>query len=96
MKKETYGNPFRAGEKNIDDLYKSMIRYLHEKDTKNKKFEYIFGDVCKIMSELDWKASDKITVEVVENSDKEKIITIKNMDPKEKSLPQNNQEPVVV
>jgi hypothetical protein len=48
------------------------------------------------MSELDWKASDKITVEVVENSDKEKIITIKNMDPKEKSLPQNNQEPVVV
>ncbi len=87
MKKETYGNPFRAGEKNIDDLYKSMIRYLHEKDTKNKKFEYIFGDVCKIMSELDWKASDKITVEVVENSDKKKDYHYKKYGSKRKISP---------
>jgi len=100
MKKETYGNPYRSGEKNIDDLYKKLINDFFERERESEKFEYVFGDVCKIMSELNWAPKNSITVQVAGSLDKDKFIVIKNKNlnprPTKKSLPENQQKPIIV
>ena len=78
MKKETYGNPFRSGEKNIDDLHKKLIQDLAQKSREDKKFEYIFADVCKIMKDLGWDSNDTIITQIAGTLKKDKFIVIKN------------------
>jgi hypothetical protein len=64
MTKETYGNPFRSGEKNIDDLYKKMIDELTAASREESKFQYVMKDVFEVMRTLGWTGDDTIEVNV--------------------------------
>jgi hypothetical protein len=64
MTKETYGNPFRSGEKNIDDLHKSLIEDLTRSSREESKFNYVMKDVFQIMKNLGWTGEDTFEVNV--------------------------------
>lgn len=64
MKRETYGNPYRSGEKNIDDLYKKMIDDMVKESKKETKCQYIMKDIFHIMSEFGWEDTDNIKVDI--------------------------------
>lgn len=100
MTKETYNNSFRSGEKNIDDLHKKVIQELIAKSQEEKKFEYIFADVCKIMQDLGWQSTDTIITQIAGTLKKDKFIVIKNENlnprPNAKALPEGEGKPVVV
>lgn len=98
MKKETYGNPFRSGEKNIDDLYKKLIQDLSRKAREEQKFDYVMKDIFEIMRDLGWSGDDVFEVQVAGTLAKDKFIVIKNMNlnPRPKALPQGTGAPVIV
>ena len=58
MTKETYGNQFRSGEKNIDDLYTKMINDLASASREESKFNYVMKDVFEVMRSLGWTGDD--------------------------------------
>lgn len=97
---DDYGNDFRAGRKNIDDLHKKVIQELVEKAKEDKKFEYIFADVCKIMKDLGWESTDTIVTQIAGTLKKDKFIVIKNENlnprPNTKALPEGQGKPVKV
>ena len=64
MTKETYGNPFRSGEKNIDDLYTQLIDELTASSREDTKFQYVMKDVFEIMRSLGWGGEDTFEVNV--------------------------------
>ena len=64
MTKETYGNPFRSGEKNIDDLYAQLIAELTASSREDTKFQYVMKDVFEIMRSLGWTGDDTFEVNV--------------------------------
>ena len=64
MTKETYGNPFRSGEKNIDDLYAQLIAELTASSREDTKFQYVMKDVFEIMRSLGWSGEDTFEVNV--------------------------------
>ena len=64
MTKETYGNPFRSGEKNIDDLYKQLIAELTAASREESKFQYVMKDVFEVMRSLGWNGDDTFEVNV--------------------------------
>jgi hypothetical protein len=64
MTKETYGNPFRSGEKNIDDLHKSLIEDLTRSSMEESKFNYVMKDVFQIMKNLGWTGEDTFEVNI--------------------------------
>jgi len=98
MAKETYDNPFRSGEKNIDDLYKSLIKDLALKSREEQKFEYVMKDVFQIMRDLGWSGDDEFIVQVAGTLPRDKFIVIKNsnLNPRPKVLAQGKGEPVIV
>lgn len=98
MTKETYGNQFRSGEKNIDDLHKSLINDLASKSREEYKFNYVMKDVFEIMRNLGWSGDDTFEVQVAGTLPKDKFIVIKNtnLNPRPKALPQSNLKPVVI
>jgi hypothetical protein len=61
---ETYGNDFRAGNKNIDDLHKKLISDLAEQSRQEQKFEYVMKDIFSIMKNLGWTGHDIIDVNI--------------------------------
>jgi len=64
MTKETYGNPFRSGEKNIDDLYTKMINDLASASREDTKFQYVMKDVFEVMRSLGWTGDDTFEVNI--------------------------------
>jgi hypothetical protein len=64
MPKETYGNPFRSGEKDIDELYKSLIHDLASASREESKFQYVMKDVFEVMRSLGWTGDDTFEVNV--------------------------------
>ena len=64
MTKETYGNQFRSGEKNIDDLYIKMINDLASASREESKFQYVMKDVFEVMRSLGWTGDDSFEVNV--------------------------------
>jgi hypothetical protein len=64
MTKETYGNPFRSGEKNIDDLYAQLIDELTASSREDTKFQYVMKDVFEIMRSLGWTGEDTFEVNI--------------------------------
>lgn len=94
---ETYGNPFRSGEKNIDDLYKKLIEDLAEQSREEQKFQYIFADVCTVMKDLGWDASDTILTQIAGTLKSDKFIVIKNESlnprPNSRALPEGQGKP---
>ena len=95
MKKETYGNKFRSGEKNIDDLYKSLIKDITDKSREDTKFNYVIQDVFQLMKDLGWSGDDTFKVEVDSSSLEDKFIIIKNNN-KQKMLPESNLNPIII
>lgn len=61
---DDYGNDFRAGRKNIDDLHKALINDLARKSREESKFNYVMKDVFEIMRNLGWTGEDKFEVNV--------------------------------
>jgi hypothetical protein len=98
MTKETYGNQFRSGEKNIDDLHKSLINDLASKSREEYKFNYVMRDVFEVMRNLGWSGDDTFEVQVAGTLPKDKFIVIKNTNliPKQKSLPQSELKEVKI
>ena len=98
MTKETYGNQFRSGEKNIDDLHRSLIRDLMSKSAEEYKFKYVMKDVFEIMRNLGWSGDDTFEVQVAGTLPRDKFIVIKNsnLNPKQKSLPQSDLKAVKI
>lgn len=98
MTQETYGNDFRAGKKNIDDLHKKVIQELIDGAKENEQFEYIFADVCVLMKDLGWNANDTILTQVAGTLKKDKFIVIKNENlnprPVKNALPEGTGIPV--
>lgn len=64
MTKETYGNPFRSGEKNIDDLYTQLIDELTASSREDTKFQYVMKDVFGVMRSLGWSGEDTFEVNI--------------------------------
>jgi hypothetical protein len=64
MTKETYGNSFRSGEKNIDDLYTKMINDLAAASREESKFQYVMKDVFEVMRSLGWNGDDTFEVNI--------------------------------
>lgn len=100
MTKETYGNPYRSGEKNIDDLHKSLIRDLMNTSKEETKYNYVMKDVFQIMKDLGWTGDDAFEVQVAGTLNKDKFIVIKNESlnprPNKKVLPAGKGEPVKI
>jgi len=98
MIKETYGNQFRSGEKNIDDLHKSLIQDLMSKSKEEYKFNYVIKDVFEIMRNLGWSGDDTFEVQVDKTLPRDEFIVIKNskLSPKQKSLPQSDLKEVKI
>ena len=100
MTKETYGNPYRSGEKNIDDLHKSLIRDLMKSSKEETVCNYIMRDVFQIMKNLGWTDDDSFGVQVAGSLDRDKFIVIKNESlnprPNKKVLPAGKGEPVKI
>jgi hypothetical protein len=96
MTKETYGNPFRSGEQNIDDLHKSLINDLMKSSREETKFNYVMKDVFQIMRDLEWTGDDSFQVQVAGTLKKDKFIVIKNtnLNPRPKALPEGQGNPV--
>lgn len=61
---DDYGNDFRAGRKNIDDLYTKMIDDLAAASREESKFQYVMKDVFEIMRSLGWTGDDSFEVNV--------------------------------
>jgi len=59
-----YGNDFRAGRKNVDELYKKMIDDLAAASREESKFNYIMKDVFEVMRNLGWTGEDTFEVNV--------------------------------
>ena len=64
MTKETYGNPFRSGEKNIDNLYAQLIDELTASSREDTKFQYVMKDVFGVMRSLGWSGEDTFEVNI--------------------------------
>ena len=100
MTKETYGNPYRSGEKNIDDLHKALIRDLTKSSREETKYNYVMKDVFQIMKDLGWTGDDTFEVQVAGTLKNDKFIVIKNESlnprPNKKALPQGQGKPVEV
>jgi hypothetical protein len=96
MTKETYGNPFRSGEKNIDDLHKSLIESLSRKSREEQKFDYVMKDIFEVMKDLGWTGDDEFEVQVAGTLSKDKFIVIKNknLQPRPKALPEGQGKPI--
>ena len=98
--KETYGNPYRSGEKNIDDLYKSLIQDLMRTSKEETKYDYVMKDVFRIMRDIGWTGDDSFEVQVAGTLNKDKFIVIKNESlnprPNKKELPEGQGKPVDV
>ena len=61
---DDYGNEFRAGRKNIDDLYTKMINDLAASSREESKFQYVMKDVFEVMRSLCWTGDDSFEVNV--------------------------------
>ena len=61
---DDYGNDFRAGRKNIDDLYTKMINDLAASSREESKFQYVMKDVFEVMRSLGWTGDDSFEVNV--------------------------------
>ena len=61
---DDYGNDFRAGNKNIDDLYKKMIDDLASASREESKFQYVMKDVFEVMRSLGWTGEDTFEVNI--------------------------------
>ena len=61
---DDYGNDFRAGRKNIDDLYKQFIQDITAASREESKFNYVMKDVFEIMRTLGWTGEDTFEVNV--------------------------------
>ena len=61
---DDYGNDFRAGRKNIDDLYTKMIDDLAAASREESKFQYVMKDVFEVMRSLGWTGDDSFEVNV--------------------------------
>lgn len=61
---DDYGNDFRAGRKNIDDLYTKMINDLALASREESKFQYVMKDVFEVMRSLGWTGNDSFEVNV--------------------------------
>ena len=61
---DDYGNDFRAGRKNIDDLYTKMINDLASASREESKFQYVMKDVFEVMRTLGWTGDDSFEVNV--------------------------------
>ena len=61
---DDYGNDFRAGRKNIDDLYKQFISDITSASREESKFNYVMKDVFEIMRTLGWTGEDTFEVNV--------------------------------
>ena len=61
---DDYGNDFRAGNKNIDDLYTKMINDLAAASREESKFQYVMKDVFEVMRSLGWTGDDSFEVNV--------------------------------
>lgn len=61
---DDYGNDFRAGRKNIDDLYKQFIQDITSSSREESKFNYVMKDVFEIMRTLGWTGEDTFEVNV--------------------------------
>ena len=61
---DDYGNDFRAGRKNIDDLYKQFISDITSTSREESKFNYVMKDVFEIMRTLGWTGEDTFEVNV--------------------------------
>ena len=61
---DDYGNDFRAGRKNIDDLYTKMINDLAAASREESKFQYVMKDVFEVMRTLGWTGDDSFEVNV--------------------------------
>jgi hypothetical protein len=61
---DDYGNEFRAGRKNIDDLYTKMIDDLAAASREESKFQYVMKDVFEVMRSLGWTGDDTFEVNV--------------------------------
>jgi hypothetical protein len=61
---DDYGNDFRAGKKNMDDLYKKMIDDLASASREESKFQYVMKDVFDVMRSLGWTGDDTFEVNV--------------------------------
>jgi len=61
---DDYGNDFRAGRKNIDDLYTKMINDLAAASREESKFQYVMKDVFEIMRSLGWTGEDTFEVNI--------------------------------
>jgi hypothetical protein len=61
---DDYGNDFRAGRKNIDDLYTKMINDLAAASREESKFQYVMKDVFEVMRSLGWTGDDSFEVNV--------------------------------
>ena len=61
---DDYGNDFRAGRKNIDDLYTKMINDLASASREESKFNYVMKDVFEVMRSLGWTGDDTFEVNV--------------------------------
>ena len=59
-----YGNDFRAGRKNIDNLYTKMIDELVASSREDTKFQYVMKDVFEVMRSLGWTGDDSFEVNV--------------------------------
>lgn len=98
--KNTYGNPYRSGEKNIDDLYKSLIHDLTKSSREETKYNYVMKDVFQIMKDLGWTGDDTFEVQVAGTLKKDKFIVIKNESlnprPNKKILPEGTGKPVEI
>ena len=61
---DDYGNDFRAGRKNIDDLYKQFIQDITSSSREESKFNYVMKDVFEVMRTLGWTGEDTFEVNV--------------------------------
>ena len=61
---DDYGNDFRAGRKNIDDLHKQLINDLASASREESKFQYVMKDVFEVMRSLGWTGDDTFEVNV--------------------------------
>jgi len=61
---DDYGNDFRAGRKNIDDLHKQLINDLAAASREESKFQYVMKDVFEVMRSLGWTGEDTFEVNV--------------------------------
>jgi hypothetical protein len=95
MSKETYNNPYKSGEKNIDDLYKSLIDDIFKKSREEQKFQYVMKDIFEIMRDLGWSGDDDFEVQVAGTLKQDKFIVIKNknLNPRPKALPEGKEKP---